>query len=100
MYIIGKTGYYIGFLNSNNISNPETQNPIYHLLEKSGENTFINGMPATNETLFRTRDSFGYSTFSDFTFNSGAALEYKFTVSALSSTSATINFVLKNAQMI
>ena len=44
---------------------------LYHLLESSGNNTFKDGKPATNETLFTKGDDFGITAFNDFTFDNG-----------------------------
>ncbi|MDD3207599.1 MAG: hypothetical protein PHV19_03700, partial [Bacilli bacterium] len=60
-------------------------------LESSGKNTFINGASASNDTLFSKGDTFGVTTFNNFTFNGGSPLGYTFTVSSLSNTHATIN---------
>lgn len=91
----GKTSYYLDFLNSNSVSNLETQKPLYHLLEKSGENSFIKGLPATDDTLFFFNDSFGYTTFSDFAFNNGGTLKYKFKITAINSANIQIVFESK-----
>ncbi|MDR0934844.1 MAG: hypothetical protein LBM03_00880 [Erysipelotrichaceae bacterium] len=83
--------FYISFINDNTIKKA-SENPIYHLLERSGNNTFINGTPANNGTLFQEGDSFGINTFRDFTFNNGNNLKYTFEILSLSNNGATIRF--------
>ena len=66
---------------SNSISDEKALNGypvLIHLLEGSGDNTFIDGIPADNETLFRTGDDFGIVTFKDFTFSDGEQINFKF----------------------
>ncbi|MDY0345173.1 MAG: hypothetical protein RBR44_01240 [Bacilli bacterium] len=84
----------IGIVHTNtNIGDNKTynNNRLYHLLESSGENTFINGGVATNDTLFKAGDSFGINTFNDFVFNSGDELGYTFTISQITNTFAKIS---------
>lgn len=87
--------YFIDFLNDNTVENLEKENPIYHLLEKSGDNTFKDGYPATNETLFKNGDSFGVKTFKNFTFNNGETLGYTFQITRLTNDILTIYFKTK-----
>ncbi len=87
--------YDIGNSNTRSRSaNPEFKQ--IHLLESSGNNSFVSqgrSATATNATLFQLNDSFGYETFSGFKFNSGLDLGLKFKITAMSSTSTTIEFV-------
>lgn len=73
--------------------NSSKTNPVlYHLLESSGENTFINGAPGGNDTLFKTKDTFGIDTFKDFKFNNGYSLSYSFEIKRMGFQSITISF--------
>lgn len=67
-------------------------NMLYKLLEKSGENSFLLGEKADNETLFYKGDTFGVDTFTNFTFNDGTPLGYSFVVRSISKTKAVISF--------
>lgn len=87
--------YFVDFLNDNRVSNPATQKPLYHLLERSGNNSFVDGFPATNETLFKNGDSFGKTAFKDFAFNNGATLDYSFEITRLTNDVLTIYFKTK-----
>lgn len=96
-YRQNNSSYYIGLGNSNNIPSSANKNPLYHLLEKSGNNTFLTGKTATNDTLFKLNDSFGINTFTNFVFDNGKSLKYNFVITALSSGGITINFAQNNA---
>ncbi len=63
---------------------------LLHLLESSGKNTFANGVPANNETLFRLGDDFGINTFKDFTFSTGENPNLKLKVKAVSINDITL----------
>ena len=63
---------------------------LYHLLESSGENSFKNALPATNDTLFRVGDDFGITKFADFTFSNGEKTNFTMTVKAISSETITL----------
>ena len=65
---------------------------LIHLLESSGQNTFITGGHATNDTLFKAGDSFGVRTFKDFTMNSEDPFGWTFTIDAIEDGVATITF--------
>lgn len=84
--------YYQKVAHTNTVSTSENGFPLYHLLESSGENTFLTGAAASDATLFKAGDSFGLNTFADFTFHDGSALGYTFTVESLTTYSATISF--------
>ncbi len=64
---------------------------MYHLLESSGENTFKNALPATNDTLFRVGHDFGIKTFKDFTFSNGEKTSFTMKVKAISSSEITLD---------
>ena len=69
---------------------------LYHLLESSGDNTFLEGKGATNETLFLMGDDFGYTKFLDFTFHDGSKCPFKFRIDMLTLSSASITFSQNN----
>lgn len=87
--------YFLKFLNSNTVENTPNEKPLYHLLERSGKNSFVDGYPATNETLFKNGDSFGKKTFDKFAFNNGAELGYTFEITRLTNDIVTIYFKTK-----
>ena len=60
---------------------------LLHLLESSGNNTFINGGYATDATLFDVGDGLA-----DYTFNSGIQLGFRFEIIAISDTEVVIQF--------
>jgi hypothetical protein len=60
---------------------------LLHMLESSGNNTFINGGYATDATLFGVGDGLG-----DYTFNSGIQLGFRFEVISISDTEVVIQF--------
>ncbi len=68
---------------------------LYHLLESSGNNTFIDGTPASNATLFEVGDDFGISVFKDFTFNDGSVPGYTLKIKAMSSSEVTLEITKK-----
>lgn len=79
------------FSNSLTDEQAEQNTPtLIHLLESSGENTFINGVPANNNTLFGFNDDFGINTFKDFTFHAGDKPNFTLKVVTLSTKSAKI----------
>ncbi len=82
--------YYKKIAHTNTSFTSENGYPLYHLLESSGENTFLEGEAATNDTLFQAGDSFGVETFQDFMFHDGSALGYTFTIDSLTTYSAQI----------
>ena len=61
---------------------------LIHLLESSGQNTFLNGVPASNETLFRLGDDFGITKFKDYQFSTGEKV--KFTLKVKQITTKTV----------
>jgi hypothetical protein len=68
---------------------------LIHLIEAGGVNTFINGSPATNDTLFVTGDTFTPSSFASFftmsgAFNSGEPIGYAFEIVSINSSGAVI----------
>lgn len=69
---------------------------LYSLLEKSGENTFIDGEKANENTLFHQGDDFGVSVFADFNFHQGGALPFTFEILDATRDSVTISFKENN----
>jgi hypothetical protein len=91
-FIKNKDTYYcVDFAFDNSPINNEG-NVLYHLLERSGKNTFKEGKPGSNATLFKKGDSFGANTFTDFRFNNGGELNYTFTITSLDSSGISITF--------
>ena len=66
-------------------------NPLYHLLEASGNNTFKDGKLATNATLFKYGDTFGINTFQELSTRAG----YTFEVVETGVKQVTIKFTSK-----
>ena len=95
---IGSESVGIDYIYNNSLSDAEAKSgtPVfYHLLESSGENTFIDGNPASNKTLFGVGSDFGITKFTDFTFSNGEKPNFKLKVKALSSEYATIEINTK-----
>lgn len=65
---------------------------LVHLLESSGDNTFKDGIPANNKTLFRTGDDFGITKFIDFKFSDGNPTSFKMKVVSLSTQKVVIEY--------
>ena len=95
---IGTKKVGLDYVYSNSISDASARNGsqvLIHLLESSGKNTFIDGVPANNNTLFRTGDDFGITKFTDFNFSDGNAPEYGIKVKSLSTRDITIEIIKK-----
>lgn len=82
--------YVINYYYDNEL-NSASDKPICHLLESSGENSFIYGKSASNSTLFHYGDSFGEKTFTDLAEEFGVT----FTISKLTTKEARITFKAK-----
>lgn len=90
---VGSTNVGIDYAYSNSLTDEQAHDDVptlIHLLESSGDNTFINGIPANNDTLFRLDDDFGITTFKDFTFDSGDKPNFTLKVKSISSKSVKI----------
>ena len=88
----------VDYMYDNSITNEAAKkgDPVfYHLLESSGENTFINGTPASNATLFGVGSDFGITKFTDFKFSTGEQVKFQLKVKALSSGYATLEINTK-----
>ena len=85
-----KGDYVINFYYDNEINN-QNDKPLYHLLESSGQNSFLEGKCASNKTLFKYNSTFGIDTFQDLASEFGVT----FKVSGLNLDSATITFTKK-----
>ena len=95
---IGTENVGVDYLYDNSISTTDAKNGapvLYHLLESSGENTFINGSPANNNTLFSVNSDFGITKFVDYKFSNGESVKFKMKVKALSSYYATLEISTK-----
>ncbi|MBR0295461.1 MAG: hypothetical protein IJQ67_06140 [Bacilli bacterium] len=90
----GVNNYCLDFAYSNTISdNKAGSSPVlYHLLERSGENTLLDGHPFESPQLFTKGDSFGTDVFKDFVFNNGDSLTYTFTITEMNKKGVTIRF--------
>ena len=83
----------VDYVYDNSISDADAKagkQVFYHLLESSGNNSFIDGLPATNKTLFTMGTDFGINTFKDFTFSNGEKPQFTLSVTSLSSGYATL----------
>jgi M6 family metalloprotease-like protein len=91
---IGSSTVGLDFAYSNTIKDSEvgTTPVLVHLLESSGKNTFKDGIPANNNTLFKVGDDFGINKFKDFTFSNGETTNFKLKVKDLSTRDITIEY--------
>jgi hypothetical protein len=88
--VYSQTTNRVGIVHTNSRTTTYNSNRLYHLLEASGQNTFLNGGIATSSTLWQKGDTFGIDTFTNFTFNGGDDLGYTFSISDLNNTAAKI----------
>ena len=79
--------YVINFYYDNEINRSDDK-PFYHLLESSGQNSFLEGKSATNNTLFKFGSTFGETTFKDLATEFGVT----FKISGLTLNEARITF--------
>lgn len=87
---------YVNYAYHNETSrNNENVPVLYHLLERSGKNTFINNNSGSNKTFFQPGDHFGSSVFKDFKFHDGSELGFTFKYSKFSMSGITIDFFKK-----
>lgn len=89
-----KSNYCLDFAYDNTVADSKINSEpvLYHLLERSGENTFINQVPADSSSLWKKGDTFGITTFKDFKFNNGSDLNFTFEVTNMTSKEVTIKF--------
>ncbi len=86
---------YVNFAHSNTGSETiKVGNEYQWYIEYLPSNPNATSKIISNDTMFYQGDSFGNSTYSNFTFHNGKAFGYKFTIDALSDDSATITFEL------
>jgi M6 family metalloprotease-like protein len=93
------TEYYM-IVNSNSVTRHRgdmTYMKLLHLLESSGNNTFIDGAAASNDTLFQTGDSFTpLKHFAAMTlfgqFNDGTEIGYEISIGEMTPEGVTITF--------
>lgn len=79
--------YAINFYYTNEMTSKNNK-PFYHLLERSGSNTFMNGEGASNDTLFTYKDTFGYDTF----LSLSKEFNVRFVIDKLTTQEARIHF--------
>ena len=91
---VGSETVGLDFAYSNSIKDVEVgRTPtLVHLLESSGNNTFKDGVPANNDTLFRNGDDFGITKFTDFKFSNGEGTAFKLKVKTISTRNITIEY--------
>ena len=83
----GEGDYIINFYYDNEVNN-SSDKPFYHLLESSGNNTFLEGKSASNDSLFKLNSTFGIDTYVDLAEEFGVT----FKISKLGTEKATISF--------
>lgn len=86
-----RNDYYMRIINDNS-DNSFKGNTLYHLLESSGNNSFLSGGYVSDETLFYEGSTFGENTFVNYTFHDGTMVPYKFAIEKITNTYATIKF--------
>ena len=84
-----------GYHNETSKYSKEDVPVLYHLLERSGNNTFIENNSGSNKTFFQPGDHFGSSVFKDFKFHDGSDLGFTFKYSKFSMSGITIDFYKK-----
>ena len=89
----GRSSYCLDFINDNSVLDNKINQPVlYHLLERSGENTLKDGIPFDSRGLFVSGDAFGVDVFKDFKFNNGSSLTHTFTILEENYQGITIEF--------
>ena len=90
-YINEKTNNYcIDFAFDNSPTYYQDKPVLYHLLERGGDNTFKEGNPGGNETLFVAGDNFNNF---NFTFNNGGSLPFTFKIDLLNKNNIQLTFL-------
>ena len=84
--------YVVNFYYDNEINKIDDK-PFYHLLESSGQNSFLEGKCASNDTLFKYGSTFGVTTFKDLASEFGVS----FKISGLTLSEAKITFTKLNS---
>ena len=92
--LLGET---VSIANSNTTQYSMADEFLIHLLEANKTNTFKNGLPATNKTLFKEGDRFTPNDFSQFfangtKFNDGSEIGYTISIDKITNTNATLTF--------
>ena len=90
-YLTMEAAVDFAFDNSIKTESADKESVLYHLLEKSGENTFKDGKLASNNTLFRYGDTFGVDTFQDLS----ERAHYTFKITDVGSNTISIKFTSK-----
>ncbi len=79
----------------NSATLPDGPEVLYHLLEATGENTFLNAVGAKEDTLLKIGQIFGETHYPNFKFHDGSELAYTFEMTRFSRDEVTIKFVRK-----
>lgn len=91
-YIPSDNAYWLDLMYDNNSST----HPFYLLLEHNESNRFLNGGGTfDNSSLFIEGDDFGISTYEDFTFYDGSALNFTISIEDINNFDATIKIMTK-----
>lgn len=85
------SSYCLDLVYDNSVTN-ESSPTLYHLLQKSGNNTFINSEPMKNEDLFIKGDSFNVSTFLNYKSSRNEEIGFSFVIEQFSTSRAVIRF--------
>ncbi len=70
----GSGNYVINFYYDNELTS-SSDKPLYRLLENNGENTFITGKSASNETLFKFGSTFGIDSYQELALEFGVSFK-------------------------
>lgn len=89
------SSYCLDFVYSNSVTNSinnENKPVLYHLLQKSGVNTFIDSEAMRNSDLFIKGDSFNIDTFKNYKSSINEEIQYSFVIEQFSTSRALIRF--------
>ncbi len=91
-YVPNDNAYWLDLMYDNN----SFTHPLYLLLEHNESNRFLNGGGTfDNSSLFLEGDDFGSTTFEDFTFYDGSALNFTISIEDINNFDATIKITTK-----
>lgn len=91
-YVPNDNAYWLDLMYDNN----SFTHPLYLLLEHNESNRFLNGGGTfDNSSLFLEGDNFGSTTFEDFTFYDGSALNFTISIEDINNFDATIKITTK-----
>lgn len=93
----GGYSYYTDIVESNTTTSMTDNTHLLHLIEANKKDTFKNGAPATNATLFKEGSTFTPSSYSMFfangtKFNDGSDIGYNISIDSITSSKATLIF--------